>query len=133
MSGTHIVVGVDSKKWTLSVDASDASNPIVTVTSPPQAMIGRYQVAIYLESTVDGVTEHALDEEPDFILLCNPWCQEDSVFVESDEWRNEYVLNDMGAIWRGTTRSSSPCYWNFGQFEEGILDATLKVLMKDKR
>merc|ERR1711892_67635 len=133
MSGTHIVVGIDSKKWTLSVDASDASNPIVTVTSPPQAMIGRYQVAIYLESTVDGVTEHALDEEPDFILLCNPWCQEDSVFVESDEWRNEYVLNDMGAIWRGTTRSSSPCYWNFGQFEEGILDATLKVLMKDKR
>ena len=133
MNGTHIVVGVDSKKWSLSIDASDASNPVVTVNSPPHAMIGRYQVAIYLESTVDGVTEHALDEEPDFILLCNPWCPEDSVYVESDEWRNEYVLNDMGAIWRGTTRSSSPCYWNFGQFEESVLDATLKVLMKDKR
>ena len=69
-------------------------------------MIGRYQVAIYLESTLDGNTEHALDEEPDIILLCNPWCPEDSVYVENEDHRFEYVLNDMGAIWRGTTRSS---------------------------
>ena len=133
MNGTRIVVGHDAEKWNLSIDASNAQNPVVTVTSPPTAMIGRYQVAIYLESTIDGVTEHALDEEPDIIILCNPWCKEDSVYLESEDAKNEYVLNDMGAIWRGTTRSSSPCYWNFGQFEDGILDATLNVLMKDKR
>ena len=106
MLGTHIVVGVDSKSWTLSIDDSNSKNPTVTVSAPANAMIGRYQVAIYLESTVDGNTEHALDEEPDIILLCNPWCPEDSVYVESEEHRFEYVLNDMGAIWRGTTRSS---------------------------
>ena len=47
--------------------------------------------------------------------------------------RDEYVLNDHGAIFRGNKYSSQPCYWNFGQFEAGILDATLHVLHMDKR
>ena len=133
MNGTYIVVGNDSKKWNMSVDASNAQNLVFTVNSPPTAMIGRYQVAIYLESTIDGFTEYSLDDEPDIIILCNPWCKEDSVYLESEDARYEYVLNDGGAIWRGTARSSSPNSWNFGQFEEGILDTTLDVLMKDRR
>ena len=47
--------------------------------------------------------------------------------------RNEYVLNDTGYIWRGTTRRSSPCAWNFGQFEDKILDTALLLIMNDKR
>ena len=61
-----------------------------------------------------------------------------SLDILNEDAKNEYVLNHMGAIWRGTTRSMltnqhGPWYWNFGQFEDGILDATLNVLMKDKR
>ena len=67
-----------SKQWTMSINASDATNPVITVKSPANAFIGRYKVAIYLESTIDGKTEYALDEEPDIILLCNPWCEDDS-------------------------------------------------------
>ena len=44
--------------------------------------------------------------------------------------RREYVLNDNGAIW---TSIYGPTYWNFGQFEDGILDATLHVLHMDNR
>ena len=69
----------------------------------------------------------------DIILICNPWCENDTVYLESENDRNEYVLNDHGAIWRGTVSSSGPCNWNFGQFEEGILDATLHVLKMDER
>ena len=53
--------------------------------------------------------------------------------MESENDRDEYVLNDHGAIWRGSVSSSGPCNWNFGQFEEGILDATLHVLKMDAR
>ena len=52
--------------------------------------------------------------------------------MASEEERNEYVMMDVGAIWRGTTRYSSGMQWNFGQFEEGILDTTLDVLNSDK-
>ena len=54
------------------------------------------------------------------------------VYMASEEERNEYVMMDVGAIWRGTTRYSSGMQWNFGQFEEGILDTTLDVLNSDK-
>ena len=52
--------------------------------------------------------------------------------MASEEERNEYVMMDVGAIWRGTTRYSSGMQWNFGQFEEGILDTSLDVLNSDK-
>ena len=53
--------------------------------------------------------------------------------MENENDRDEYVLNDHGAIWRGSVSSSGPCNWNFGQFEEGILEATLHVLKMDAR
>ena len=58
------------------------------------------------------------------------------LFLKTDFFyleRNEYVLNDTGYIWRGTTRRSSPCAWNFGQFEDKILDTALHLIMNDKR
>ena len=49
--------------WFLEIESNDES-PIVTVHSPPDALIGRYKVAIYIESVIDGITHHALDNEP---------------------------------------------------------------------
>ena len=53
--------------------------------------------------------------------------------MASEIERDEYVLNDHGAVWRGNRYESGPYKWNFGQFEDGILDATLHVLHMDKR
>ena len=49
--------------WFLEIEENGES-PIVTVHSPPDALIGRYKVAIYIESVIDGVKHHALDNEP---------------------------------------------------------------------
>ena len=49
--------------WFLEINENDGSL-IVTVHSPPDALIGRYKVAIYIESVIDGVKHHALDNEP---------------------------------------------------------------------
>ena len=45
----------------------------------------------------------------------------------------EYVLNDTGAIWYGTIHKSHSFGWNFGQFEDGILDVALSLLVRDRR
>ena len=33
--------------------------------------------------------------KPDIIILCNPWCQEDDVYIANESERQEYVLNDQ--------------------------------------
>ena len=92
-------------------------------------MIGRYKCAICLQSEDQDI----MDDEPDIIMLCNPWCEADTVYLPTAVERDEYVLNDTGNIWRGTKRSNSGMNWIFGQFEDKVLDTALHLIMNDKR
>uniref|UniRef100_A0A915KAQ7 Transglutaminase-like domain-containing protein n=1 Tax=Romanomermis culicivorax TaxID=13658 RepID=A0A915KAQ7_ROMCU len=65
-------------------------------------------------------------------ILYNPWCEDDSVYMENENERDFYVLKDVGTIWRGCFNSPSPHCWAYGQFEEGILDASLAVLERSR-
>ena len=40
---------------------------------------------------------------------------DDAVYMENDEHRNEYVLEDYGYIWKGTSDWPEKTPWNFGQ------------------
>jgi transglutaminase 1 len=35
--------------------------------------------------------------------------------MENEKEREEYLLNETGRIWQGTSRNHSPQAWNFGQ------------------
>lgn len=131
LNDTHIIVEEKTTLtgWYLTIDSTHGMNVTCSINSPANAAIGLYKCSIYLQTGSD----HALDEEPDIIMLCNPWCKDDDVYLPSAEECNEYVLNDSGYIWRGTTQYSSPCHWNFGQFEDKILDTALYLIMKDPR
>ena len=74
MLGTEVIAetiprnmtGTWTPSWYLEVEENGKS-PIVTAHSPADALIGRYKVAIYIESVIDGVTHYALDNEPGII------------------------------------------------------------------
>ncbi|KAM3840335.1 coagulation factor XIII A chain isoform 2-T2 [Vipera latastei] len=53
---------------------------------------------------------------------------EDEVYMDEEEEREEYVLNDLGVIFYGDPENIRSRSWNYGQFEEGILDACLYLM-----
>ena len=46
---------------------------------------------------------------------------DDAVYLSDEEEREEYVLNDVGIIYRGTTKWISPKKWNFGQVSKTVV------------
>ncbi|XP_008068130.1 protein-glutamine gamma-glutamyltransferase 5 isoform X2 [Carlito syrichta] len=55
---------------------------------------------------------------------------EDAVYLESEPLRQEYVMNDYGFIYQGNKNWIRPCPWNYGQFEENIINICLELLSK---
>ena len=47
---------------------------------------------------------------PKFVPLAD-----DAVYMENDEYRNEYVMEDFGYIWKGISHRPEKNPWNFGQ------------------
>ncbi|KAA0702823.1 Protein-glutamine gamma-glutamyltransferase K [Triplophysa tibetana] len=99
----------------------------LSVNSPPSAAIGKYKLSIITQSLTDG-TMSTYCSEKDIYMLFNPWCESDSVYMDDVEQKKEYVLNDMGIIYRGTERQIEGKAWNFGQFDKDILSACLFLL-----
>ncbi|XP_006881582.1 PREDICTED: protein-glutamine gamma-glutamyltransferase 2 isoform X2 [Elephantulus edwardii] len=52
----------------------------------------------------------------------------DEVYLELEDERREYVLTQQGFIYQGSARFIKSTPWNFGQFEDGILDICLTLL-----
>lgn len=66
----------------------------------------------------------------DVYILFNPWCPEDSVYMENEDERNEYILNETGKIWCGTFKNPTGKHWIFDQFDEISLPAAVFLLEK---
>ncbi|XP_067410052.1 protein-glutamine gamma-glutamyltransferase 2 [Emydura macquarii macquarii] len=110
--------------WSAIVDHQDGASLSVLIYSPPDARIGRYSLTLEA-STGDQGTSSRLGE---FILLFNPWCPDDAVFLEFEDQRSEYVLTQQGLIYQGSQKYIVPSPWNFGQFEDEIVDICLQLL-----
>ena len=46
----------------------------------------------------------------------------DCVYMEENDWRKEYVLNETGRIWQGSSRYNFGKPWNFGQVSNACVD-----------
>ncbi|XP_057560060.1 protein-glutamine gamma-glutamyltransferase 6 [Hippopotamus amphibius kiboko] len=113
-----------SNAWTAVKEAQMENTMTISLASPPNAVIGRYQLSARLSSR----RKHSDRKLGEFVLLFNPWCPEDDVFLASEEERQEYVLSDSGIIFRGVEKHIRAQGWNFGQFEENILNICLSIL-----
>ncbi|XP_067856719.1 protein-glutamine gamma-glutamyltransferase 2-like [Heptranchias perlo] len=115
---------INKKRWSAVVGSSSRSRLSLNISSSPNAKIGRHSLVLQ-KITSDQTVSYLLGE---LILLFNPWCSEDEVFLSDDEQLQEYVLNEQGVIFTGCAEYIQSLPWNFGQFEEDILDICLKLL-----
>ncbi|TWW57606.1 Protein-glutamine gamma-glutamyltransferase K [Takifugu flavidus] len=116
-------------RWEAAAVKQEGNRIQLSVNSPATTAIGRYQLTV--ETTcVGGHAVSTHDPANDVYILFNPWCEEDTVFMDSEEERWEYVLNDVGRIYYGTQDQIGQRTWNYGQFDDGILAICLFILEK---
>ncbi|XP_037691349.1 protein-glutamine gamma-glutamyltransferase 5 [Choloepus didactylus] len=129
--GTRAVFSLASRggpnSWIASLELNGANSLEVSLCAPPMAPVGLYLLKVHIDSFQGSITAYQLGE---FILLFNPWCPEDTVYLDSEPQRQEYVMNDYGFIYQGNKNWIQPCPWNYGQFEENIIDICLQLLDK---
>ncbi|XP_069728242.1 protein-glutamine gamma-glutamyltransferase 6-like [Phaenicophaeus curvirostris] len=110
--------------WSATQEPSEPGCMNITIFSPATAVIGRYKLKLQILSA-NKVSSTLLGQ---FVLLFNPWCPNDDVYMANEKERQEYVLNDSGIIFQGLEKHIQEEAWNYGQFEENILDISLAIL-----
>ncbi|XP_072297069.1 protein-glutamine gamma-glutamyltransferase K-like [Eucyclogobius newberryi] len=131
--GTHVIVPLvdhlEDERWEAKVVQQTDNNIKLSVNSLASAVVGLYGLSV-VTSSLKGDNHTTYTSPKHIVMLFNPWCEEDTVFLDDEDERKEYVLNDTGRIYYGTEKQIGARTWNFGQFHEGMLEACLFILEK---
>nr|XP_020476856.1 protein-glutamine gamma-glutamyltransferase 2-like isoform X2 [Monopterus albus] len=114
-----------SAKTLWKIELGRSSSPqtgilTLTITPPANTPIGEYTLSV----------RHR-DKEmllPTLVVLFNPWCPDDWVFLPDEKERQEYVMSEKGIIYKGSGQYISPMNWDFGQFENNTVNICMKIL-----
>ncbi|CAL4082363.1 unnamed protein product, partial [Meganyctiphanes norvegica] len=136
--GTMAVIGVYNDEFTMSkndwdvrIDSGSIGKDLMLqVFIPPSAPVGiwRLDVVSSLHGHHSHNAMHLYEDETDVFILFNPWCSDDLVFMENNDKREEYVLNDHGKVFMGSYRCPQGRPWAFDQFESMVLPVAAYIL-----
>lgn len=139
-NGTEAVVAVTasylikSNTWGATIPEPKGKELTISVCSPSSCFVGIWSLEVRtmrkedLHPNVVGPPIMNRYSSHSIYVLFNPWCKDDQVYMENDTWRQEYVMNDIGKIWRGVSSNFRPCVWSYGQYESKVLDACMVLL-----
>ncbi|XP_032079379.1 coagulation factor XIII A chain [Thamnophis elegans] len=129
--GTYIRVPVvqelKSGEWGAKITHRANTSVALNIMPAANCIVGKFRMYVAVLTPM-GILRTRRNQDTDTYILFNPWCEEDAVFMDDEEERKEYVLNDLGVIFYGAPENIRQRSWNFGQFEEGILDACLYLM-----
>ncbi|KAM9646749.1 LOW QUALITY PROTEIN: protein-glutamine gamma-glutamyltransferase Z [Trichechus inunguis] len=113
--------------WSASDFTIDLNSLRVSVFTPANAVIGPYTLMIQIYQGQGHSMTYLVGT---FILLFNPWSAEDDVYLPSEILLQEYIMMDYGFVYKGRKRFITAWPWNYGQFEDDVIDICLEILNK---
>ncbi|KAG9277846.1 protein-glutamine gamma-glutamyltransferase 2-like [Astyanax mexicanus] len=116
------------KPWSMQLISSTTTSFTVSICPPANACVGLYSLSV--KTTPSSASLTALGS---LIILFNPWCEDDSVYMVKEEERREYVMSEQGMLYTGSSDSIHAAGWDFGQFEDDVIDICLKLLDKNPK
>uniref|UniRef100_A0A8D0F6F3 protein-glutamine gamma-glutamyltransferase n=1 Tax=Strix occidentalis caurina TaxID=311401 RepID=A0A8D0F6F3_STROC len=115
---------VGASGWSAAQGPSESNYMNFTISSPANAVIGRYNLTLQVTSG-NKIFSRFLGQ---FVLLFNPWCPGDDVYMANENERQEYVLNENGIIFVGNAKYIEARGWYYGQFQDHLLNICLTML-----
>lgn len=122
--GTFVSLRVPAEKgefrrapagWDVRITHHDRAVLSLQVFVPAGVSVGNWNLAILGRTKKSPEEKTKYRHERDIYVLFNPWCREDPVYMENEDWRREYVLDDVGKIYMGSWKQPQGRRWIFGQ------------------
>ncbi|KAF4519866.1 hypothetical protein B566_EDAN005204 [Ephemera danica] len=112
--------------WSATIEKNlpDSKAVRVLITPSADSIVGQWIMEVDTKRQTEGGAVSYEYPHPFFVLF-NPWCKDDTVYLESEPQRQEYVLNDTGLIWRGSYNRLRPSVWHYAHFERDVLECSL--------
>uniref|UniRef100_A0A8C4QGE0 Transglutaminase N-terminal domain-containing protein n=1 Tax=Eptatretus burgeri TaxID=7764 RepID=A0A8C4QGE0_EPTBU len=123
-----LVESLEDVAWGACVVNASGYSLTLMVKTSSSCIVGRFSFYIFTHSPGGNYKSKKV---PLYILF-NPWCREDQVYMKGEAEKEEYVLNDHGLIFYGTSSDIISRSWIYGQFEKDVLDACLYILEHGK-
>ncbi|XP_076449459.1 hemocyte protein-glutamine gamma-glutamyltransferase-like [Babylonia areolata] len=103
------------------------------VFTPPHCQVAQWSLKVDVVKRQDEKVSlfRYTHHDPVYVIF-NPWCKDDTVYLDSEKEREEYVLNDKGKIYVGSHYRFSAKPWVFGQFTDPVLDCCMYLLDRCK-
>uniref|UniRef100_A0A8C7WCW6 Protein-glutamine gamma-glutamyltransferase K n=1 Tax=Oncorhynchus mykiss TaxID=8022 RepID=A0A8C7WCW6_ONCMY len=125
---THVIIQLveelEDDRWEAKIVERNGNRIKLSVNSHAKAVIGKYKLTVTVESPKE--------KQKSFLPCITEKCIPNLLYMDDEEEKKEYVLNDTGRLYYGTEKQIGDRTWNYGQFLEGMLEACLYVLEKSE-
>ncbi|XP_030623477.1 coagulation factor XIII A chain-like [Chanos chanos] len=133
--GTHIVLefalGEINGPWACRVVENVGNTVKIGITPSPDCIVGKFHTYVVVDAW-DGRHRSPIDENSIIYILFNAWCSDDDVSLPDESQRTAYIMADSGVVYTGQAEQFSARPWEFGQFEQNILDYCIDILDDSK-
>ncbi|XP_059057933.1 hemocyte protein-glutamine gamma-glutamyltransferase-like [Achroia grisella] len=117
----------DNNSWSAKLTQVQGEDLSFEVFTPVYVPIGSWTLRVVTRLR-DSIERQIYVFDQDIYILFNPWNPDDQTYMEDCNLLQEYVLNDVGKVWVGSTKSASGKPWVYGQFDASVLPACMFIL-----